>query len=1024
MNHPMSTVGRDIFRAIHEGKWLYIEYRNKSNEVTRYWFGIESIDIDHRMLLGTGLHLKKYSLAHSMKISVPNIQSTQIVDGTYLPANQELLEDIRLNPAKYEFLFHSASNLKVLSYLSDCNRMDGVPSLNRDFHLIDRLDDETAVKNKPHQLTQQQFTQIVDAFAKDTYHKADQGQGEVRQLCLNKLSLHTPKGLYVLAYREMALDVVEKTLRPSATISYNKEFTISVDAAYRRETESISRFLDGDELSLLDDFEGNLTEIEECIERHICGKMMIDEMPYLLCLQRQCPVDLEKEYQAIIQMYASNAVSFPIRAFFGELHEVAANEQVASMALLNRQVNLDQLLSIYNAMNYPVSYIQGPPGTGKTNTILNAIVSAYFNNRTVLFSSYNNHPIDTVFAALSSIEYRGGGNKKDIVPFPILRLGNSGKVSSALQYIRALYERAKSITVYDDTLFRKKYTKIERTKKLVDLLRRHQEAVDLEERRDTLESLIDRTPNVEFQMVLEGQQLSQIKKRLSEIGTITDEDALDLLHDDRDFMKYLYYSCAGLIQQLSNPEYQELWNIIGMKSDLQQVSAFNKYTSNPENLALLQRVFPIISTTCISAHRLGNPSQHFDLTIIDEASQCNTAISLIPIIRGKGLMLVGDPQQLNPVITLDPGINRTLRERYQINDDYDYIANSIYKTFLANDAVSTEILLHNHYRCAREIIHFNNKKYYNNKLRVCKERSVSEPLVFYDVRDRYDNERNTSKSEAQVIINYIKDNPGKSIGIITPFRNQKELIEFYMEQEGIDKKDYPVGTVHAFQGDEKDEILFFLALTGGTRPKTYDWVRNNKELINVATSRARDKLILISDGAILDRLHTQTKDDNGDDLYELAEYVRSRGSCSITQRETTSRALGTKPYKTETERVFLTTLTHALSNAMTGKKKFSIQTEVQISHLFKKNLSSSDFFYKGSFDFVIYRVGFRGKLEPVIAIELNGREHYEDEKVKRRDEEKMRICREQGFQLIQVENSYARRYNFIKQILNDYFQSM
>jgi len=114
MNHPMTTVGRDIFRAIHEGKWLYIEYRNKSNEVTRYWFDIESIDIDRRMLLGTGLHLKKYSLAHSMKISVPNIQSTQIVDGTYLPANQELLEDIRLNPAKYEFLFHSASNLKEL----------------------------------------------------------------------------------------------------------------------------------------------------------------------------------------------------------------------------------------------------------------------------------------------------------------------------------------------------------------------------------------------------------------------------------------------------------------------------------------------------------------------------------------------------------------------------------------------------------------------------------------------------------------------------------------------------------------------------------------------------------------------------------------------------------------------------------------------------------------------------------------------------------------------------------------------
>ena len=33
------------------------------------------------------------------------------------------------------------------------------------------------------------------------------------------------------------------------------------------------------------------------------------------------------------------------------------------MALLNRKVNMDQLLAIHNAMKYPVAYIQGPPGT-------------------------------------------------------------------------------------------------------------------------------------------------------------------------------------------------------------------------------------------------------------------------------------------------------------------------------------------------------------------------------------------------------------------------------------------------------------------------------------------------------------------------------------------------------------------------------------------------------------------------------------------------------------------------------------
>ena len=141
-------------------------------------------------------------------------------------------------------------------------------------------------------------------------------------------------------------------------------------------------------------------------------------------------------------------------------------------------------------------------------------------------------------------------------------------------------------------------------------------------------------------------------------------------------------------------------------------------------------------------------------------------------------MLVGDPQQLNPVITLDENINKALRTKYGISDDYDYITNSIYKTFLANDSISEEILLHNHYRCNKKIIQFNNEKYYNNRLNIVSESTVSEPLVFYNVDSTRTNFKNTSEQEAEAIVHYIKNNPDKSIGIITPFRSQKEQIEF------------------------------------------------------------------------------------------------------------------------------------------------------------------------------------------------------------------------------------------------------
>lgn len=141
--------------------------------------------------------------------------------------------------------------------------------------------------------------------------------------------------------------------------------------------------------------------------------------------------------------------------------------------------------------------------------------------------------------------------------------------------------------------------------------------------------------------------------------------------------------------------------------------------------------------------------------------------------KGRSLMLVGDPQQLNPIILLNPKDNHILKQKYSVADEYDYIKNSVYKTFLACDAVSDEILLSYHYRCHEKIINFNNKKYYNRKLKVKSKVKSDRPLVFVDVQDNDTDIKNTSPAEAQKIIDYIKDNRDKRVGIITPFVNQK-----------------------------------------------------------------------------------------------------------------------------------------------------------------------------------------------------------------------------------------------------------
>ena len=1049
----MNAVFRDIFRAIHEGKWLSIEYHNREDQITKYWIGIRNLDIRSRTLAVDGLHLGQYTVEAYDRIRIDSIRSSRIIEGSYCPVNEDLVRDIYLNPHKYNTLFDNTANLKILSYLEMCNRLDVVP-YRSDFALIQYLDNDT-VKGELYQLSTEQFREIVKNFQYQTERDERKNGGlKIRQLAMNVLSIHMAKGLYVLAYRKLNLDVKQRALKPDDEITICTEFVVGTqepcgrsgypaaagrygtgqnstgqDSAGQNNTgrrygtdgmkQSIRRFLDGDEYELLSDFETNQEKIKDCITRRMPrGSSNVDDMPYIIGLEADIALDLHKEYQAVMKMYQKKEVPVPIRAFFGDLLERPRRTAAYPIALINQRINMDQLLAIHNAMKYPVAYIQGPPGTGKTNTIINTIVTAFFNERTVLFASYNNHPINGVYEKLSTIQYNGR-----TIPFPILRLGNNEKVKEALVTIKRLYESVRDVTVFEGTLDRNKDDRKKRAKRLSEMLKRYEELLDLREREETIDRLLDYEKKrgssfqtMSFEEDLRGRQRRQLCSKIEATGEVSEEEALSLLDDNiEDLKKYLYYISAGYIKKIGQSRNSDLREILEMGEDDKQLTAFIKYLGKKENIGKLQKIFPVIATTCISAHRLGEPAPMFDMVIMDEASQCNLAVSLVPILRGESLMLVGDPQQLNPVILLDEITNERLKKRYMVSDEYDYRQNSIYKTYLACDAVSDETLLHNHYRCHKDIIGFNNRKYYNSRLSVMSDSKEEQPLIYMDIQGSCADLKNTAPAEAREIARYAALNRDKNIGIITPFVNQKRLIEKELERAKVDN--VTCGTVHAFQGDEKDVILFSTAVTEQTQAGTYEWLKNNKELINVATSRARDQLIVLSSRKNLERLHQQ---EGEDDLYELAQYVWSNGTTEVTPKQAASRALGVKPFSSDTEEAFLENLNHALGNIWLTQSRYTVHKEVAISHVFQGNESYNDLFYNGRFDFVVYEK--HGKQElPVLAIELDGKEHFEDEVVQNRDRKKKAICTEHDLQLIRVENSYARRYNHIKDILINYF---
>ena len=1009
----MDNICRELFRAIHEGKWLKIEYKNQNEETTRYWISVIDLEPYTRVLKVDGLHLGCYTVNRFEKIFIDSIISAEVVDGSFCERNEKLIEDIAINPEKYVNIFKQNANLKILSYLEMCNKLDGT-AYEKDFELIKYLDRDT-VSGDTYKLSEEQYKLIVKYFQYNNDRKKyENGKMQIKNLAMNVLSVHTHKGLYVLAYRKLGLDVMARCLKP------DKEITICTQFTMGGEVQNIRRFLDAEEYELLNDFETNQERIKDVITNHLTGKEQVDDIPYIIGLGIDVALDLNSEYKAILDMYEADEVNIPIKAFFGELLAKPRRSKAYPIALINENINLDQLLAINNAMKFPCAYIQGPPGTGKTNTIKNTIVTAFFNEKSVLFTSYNNIPIDNVTEALSNLEYRG-----KTIPFPILRLGNTEKLKESIRYINTLRNQVKEIPVFEDTLNKRKEDRKVRAEQLSDLLKNYEDVVELKERKESVEHLIKYQKEMghigsisAFQMDLQTNQMNNLNQEIENIGDISNDKVMELLdRNEEEFYQYLYFTSAKYIKKLETKWYKEFTDILDadIKED-EKVQEFAKYLKKSENVKLLQRVFPIMVTTCISAHKLGSPEQLFDMVIIDEASQCNVAISLVPIIRGKNMMLVGDPQQLRPVVLLDDITNKKLRKKYNINDEYDYKENSIYKTYLACDAVSDEILLRNHYRSHKKIIDFNNKKYYNSKLEIMTKSEEKEPLVFVNIENSRSEVKNTSPAEVKEILDYAECNKNKSMAVVTPFVNQRALIETGISDRKLDN--IVCGTVHAFQGDEKDVVLFSTALSDRTSEGTYNWLKNSKELINVATSRAKEKFILLASSKELERLHGDNPDD---DLYELVNYIKTNGQSVVTKKEVSSRALGVQPFSTATENAFLDNLTHALGNIWLTQSRYTIHKEVAISQVFRENITHNTLFYMGRFDFVVYEKQGRTEI-PILAIELDGKEHYTEEAVKERDRKKNEICKAHNLQIIRVENSYARRYNYIKDILMDYFK--
>lgn len=289
--------------------------------------------------------------------------------------------------------------------------------------------------------------------------------------------------------------------------------------------------------------------------------------------------------------------------------------------------------------------------------------------------------------------------------------------------------------------------------------------------------------------------------------------------------------------------------------------------------ANVSSMFSCWAVTSLSARgKVPFEAAHFDLVVIDEASQCDIASALPLLYRAKRSVIIGDPMQLRHISAVSRSKDSDLQNKYGLVENrasWMYSVNSLYDVAAGVADPSQIINLRDHHRCHSDIIEFSNKAFYGGKLRVAtryahlkRPRNKEPGVVWQDVKGktiRPGNSGAQNPPEAQAVIEALEDllvqrEYKGSVGVVTPFRAQAQLIQSLVAKHPKlsnigEQAELLVDTVHRFQGDERDVMFFSPVVSNGVLPGALGFLRSNGNLFNVAITRARGLLHVVGDRA-------------------------------------------------------------------------------------------------------------------------------------------------------------------------------
>lgn len=278
----------------------------------------------------------------------------------------------------------------------------------------------------------------------------------------------------------------------------------------------------------------------------------------------------------------------------------------------------------------------------------------------------------------------------------------------------------------------------------------------------------------------------------------------------------------------------------------------------------------LICSTCsgISSYDIFN-SISFDWVIIDEAARATVPELLIPLVRSRRAILVGDHRQLPPIVNVESSENidgntkRSLEESLfkDLYKDLDEDLKSTLDTqFRMNPAIANMI----NYLYYPEV---NIKNFFDEKTYILS--NSFKPILWVDTKNSHNKyqtkENNSFKNYEEVRkieetlerINFTlqKEKRSMTVGIISGYEAHKNLL---LEKLDIAKWKYlnvVINNVDAFQGSEKDIIIY--SIVRSNSKSDLGFLKDERRL-NVSLSRAKEQLVIIGDSDVANYFPLET----------------------------------------------------------------------------------------------------------------------------------------------------------------------